>query len=102
MLNTVTLTILPYGKVPEQQVEVQRGELILDAAVRDNVKFPYSCRNGTCRTCIVQVRSGTIIQEDVEYCMISAAELENGKRLICLCTAQSDAVIEKIGPRAEK
>ncbi len=82
-----------------QSFEVKPKELLLEAALRQNIDIPYSCRNGTCRTCIFQVQSGTVIQEDAEYCMLSPEEINMGRRLICLSTVKSDAILEKISPK---
>ncbi|WP_171628331.1 2Fe-2S iron-sulfur cluster-binding protein [Paenibacillus plantarum] len=80
----------------EHVFEVEDKELILDAAIRQQVPIPYTCRNGTCRTCLYQVVEGTVIQEDADICMISEQELEAGRRLLCMSTLQGDAVIEKV------
>ncbi len=32
--------------------EVAPGETVLEAATRSGVDIPFSCRSGTCRTCL--------------------------------------------------
>jgi len=73
----------------------KQGELLLDAALRQGIPIHHSCRNGTCRTCIFEVKEGRVNQEDADICMISEQELEGGKRLICMSTAGSDALLSK-------
>jgi ferredoxin len=90
-----TVELLP----SRQSFTVQKGELILDAAIRQNVKIPYSCRNGTCRTCLFEVKKGTVQPVDVDQCMISEQELEANRRLLCMSLCRSDAVMEKAAPR---
>jgi len=85
-----------------QSFDVRQGETILDAAIRENVDISYSCRNGTCRTCICRIIEGEVKQEEREFCMISDAELEEGRRLICLSVPQSDVVMERVSPRKPK
>jgi ferredoxin len=92
------VTLLPGNCI----FEVKSGETILDAAIRQQVNFAYSCRNGTCRTCICQVIEGSVNQEEAEYCLISTAELESGRRLVCLATLQSDVILEKASPKKQK
>ncbi len=87
---------------PVRSFRAAAGETILDAAIRHGIDIAYSCRNGTCRTCIVQVIAGEVAQEEAESCMISAQELEMGRRLICMSTPRSDAVLAKIPPRQSK
>ncbi|MCZ8511656.1 2Fe-2S iron-sulfur cluster-binding protein [Paenibacillus filicis] len=83
--------------LPDQkQFEVKEGEIILDAALSQGVDIPYTCRNGTCRTCLYQVVEGDVIQEQPELCMITGQELESGRRLLCMSTLHSDASLEKV------
>ncbi|QGQ94562.1 hypothetical protein EHS13_06520 [Paenibacillus psychroresistens] len=89
------VTLLPSNQI----FEVSPRELVLDAAVRQGIEIPYSCRNGTCRTCLFQVQEGTVIQEDAELCMLSQQEISMGRRLICMSTLKSDAILEKVSPR---
>jgi ferredoxin len=84
-----------------QSFTVKKGELILDAAIRQDIKVPYSCRNGTCRTCLFEVKDGYVQQEDVDLCMISEQELEANRRLICMSLCRSDAILEKASPRRQ-
>ncbi len=86
------VTLLP----DHTSFEVDENEIILDAAIRQNIELIYTCRNGTCRTCLIQVNEGKINQLEPEVCLISAQELDAGRRLICMCTTESDAVIEKV------
>lgn len=93
------VTLQPSGEM----FEVRHNEIILDAAIRQGVEIVFTCRNGTCRTCLSQVHEGTVEQLDQELCMISPQELVLNKRLLCLCTLTSDAIIEpKVRPKAKK
>ncbi|WP_308637440.1 2Fe-2S iron-sulfur cluster-binding protein [Paenibacillus silvisoli] len=76
--------------------EVGGREFILDAAIRQQVSIPYSCRNGTCRSCISTVIEGDVQQHDVDDCLISPAELAANQRLVCLATAKGEVVIEPL------
>ncbi|REE77698.1 CDP-4-dehydro-6-deoxyglucose reductase/phenol hydroxylase P5 protein [Paenibacillus taihuensis] len=77
----------------------KQGELLLDAALRQGVTINHSCRNGTCRTCLFEIKEGSVTQEGEEICMISQQERENGRRLLCMSTANSDAVLGKLQRR---
>lgn len=90
---TVTL------KHSEKVFTVRPNELILDAAIRQGVEMPYSCRSGTCRTCIFEIKEGDAQALDVEDCMISQQEIDSGRRLLCMSVCKSNIVIEKIQPR---
>jgi len=82
-----------------QTFTVEKDELILEAALRQNIMVPYSCRNGTCRTCLFEIIEGDVEQEDADLCMISEDELEENRRLICMSSCKSNAVLEKVSNR---
>ena len=48
------VTVEPTGDV----IEVEDGQTILDAALRQGVWLPFACGHGTCGTCKVQVLDG--------------------------------------------
>src|SRR5262245_16383004 len=76
--------------------EVAPDETVLDAALRAGVAIPYSCRGGTCRTCISRVLSGCI-EHDPDYAddlLIDADEIAAGYRLLCSALAYTDSVLE--------
>ncbi len=79
-----------------QSFEVEPGEIVLDAAMRQGVAIPFSCRSGTCRTCLSKVLSGRIEHEE-EYAddlMIGPGEVAEGFRLVCSSLAFEDSEIE--------
>ena len=78
------------------QFEVEPGEAVLDAAIRAGAPIPYSCRGGTCRTCISRVISGCV-EHDPDYAddlLIDEDEVADGYRLLCSALAHSDSVLE--------
>jgi ferredoxin len=76
--------------------EVAPGEVVLDAAIRAGAPIPYSCRGGTCRTCISRVISGCV-EHDPDYAddlLIDADEIADGYRLLCSALVYADSVLE--------
>jgi ferredoxin len=63
------------------------------AARAAGVDLPASCRNGTCRTCICRLTSGSV-RYSIEWPGLSAEEKRDGFILPCVAHAQSDVVIE--------
>jgi ferredoxin len=86
------ITLMP----DEVSFTVEENEIILDAAIRQDIRIPYTCRNGTCRTCLFQVAKGNVLQEEQATCMITGQEISDNRRLLCMSKLRSDAVIEKI------
>lgn len=66
---------------------------LLLAAAGAGVVLPSSCRNGTCRTCICRVQSGSA-RHLIEWPGLSLEEKREGYILPCVAVAASDLVIE--------
>jgi 3-phenylpropionate/trans-cinnamate dioxygenase ferredoxin reductase subunit len=64
----------------------RRGELLLDAALRNGIDLPYDCRAGHCGTCCVRLVSGEVR---------GGAGSEPGVVHACQCRIIGDAVIER-------
>lgn len=69
------------------------GVPILDAAARENVLFPYSCRTGRCSTCKCRVLGGETIALQPET-GLSDRERTEGWILSCVRAAISDLTLE--------
>jgi ferredoxin len=79
------------------QFAVEQDETILEAAERAGVLVSYSCRSGTCRSCLTRVISGCV-EHDPDYAdelSIDAGELSDNYRLLCSALAYSDVELEK-------
>jgi CDP-4-dehydro-6-deoxyglucose reductase len=79
------------------QFTVEDNETILEAAENAGIMLAFSCRSGTCRSCIARVLSG-MAEHDPEYAdelNIDRDELLDGYRLLCSTLARSDLIVEK-------
>jgi CDP-4-dehydro-6-deoxyglucose reductase, E3 len=74
--------------------EVEDGETVLEAALRQGVVLPYSCRNGSCASCKGRVRSGTVDTGVYEPHALSDTERAAGLALFCQARPRTDLVIE--------
>ncbi|HAV37417.1 MAG TPA: (2Fe-2S)-binding protein [Massilia sp.] len=68
------------------------GATILEAAEAVGVDLPNSCRNGTCRTCICRLDSGTV-RYLVEWPGLSIEEKRENYLLPCVAVPTSDVVV---------
>lgn len=84
------LTIEPIGEV----IEVEEGQTILDACLRAGIYIPYQCNHGLCSTCKVDVVEGDVDIGDASPFALMDFERDEGKVLACVCTLESDVVIE--------
>ena len=62
---------------------------LLAAAEAAGVLLPSSCRNGTCRTCICKLDSGSVSYV-LAWPGLSSDEKRDGSILPCVALAQSD------------
>jgi ferredoxin len=95
-VSGVMVTVVDAAASFEASFEVRPGETVLAAALRADVDVPYSCRNGTCRTCLSRVLSGEI-GHDPDYAdelLIEEHEDAAGYRLLCSSLAYSDSVVD--------
>ena len=70
-----TVTIEPIG----EQIEVEEGQTILAAALRQGVWLPFACGHGTCATCKVQVLEGDVEIGDASPFALMDVERGEGK-----------------------
>jgi len=83
-------TIQPSG----HKFSVEANETVLEAALKQGITLPYSCRDGVCGVC-----KGKVLQGEVDYgkhqaSTLSEAEKAAGMALFCCAKPKSDLVIE--------
>ena len=84
------LTIEPLGAT----IEVEEGQTLLDAALRQGIYIPHACGHGLCGTCKVEVSDGEVDHGHANPFALMEFERDQGKTLACCATLQSDATIE--------
>lgn len=87
---TYNVTIEPIGEI----IEVEDGQTILQAALRQGVWLPFACGHGTCATCKVQVVEGEADHGAASPFALMDMERDEGKVLACCAMPMSDMVIE--------
>jgi phenol/toluene 2-monooxygenase (NADH) P5/A5 len=84
------LTIEPLGAT----IEVEDGQTLLDAALRQGIYIPHACGHGLCGTCKVMVCGGEVEHGAANPFALLDFERDEGKTLACCATLLSDAIIE--------
>ena len=87
---TYQVTVEPTGDV----VEVEEGQTILDASLRQGVWLPFACGHGTCATCKCQLLEGDVDIGNASPFALMDMERDEGKILVCCAIPESDLVIE--------
>ncbi len=76
------------------QFNVEAGETVLEAALRQGVALPYGCRNGACGACLGKLLSGEVSYPEGSPPALGDAEQAAGQAVLCQAVAESDLVIE--------
>jgi phenol hydroxylase P5 protein len=84
------VTIEPLGEV----IEVEDGQTILDAALREGIYLPHACGHGLCGTCKVDILEGDVEHGDASPFALMDMERDEGKCLTCCAIPESDLEIE--------
>ena len=80
----------PLGEV----IHVERGQTILDAALRSGVHLPHACSRGVCSACKIEVLEGEVDIGEVSNFALLDSERADNQCLACCATPLSDLVIE--------
>ncbi|WLD57488.1 2Fe-2S iron-sulfur cluster-binding protein [Salinispirillum sp. LH 10-3-1] len=77
-------------------------ETVLEAALREGIRFPHRCRVGGCATCKCQLIEGKIkALTDTSY-VLSGEELDSGYILACQSLPLTDIEIAVAMPSRSK
>ena len=85
-----TVTLQPSG----HQFEVEDGEAVLAAALRQGFVLPYGCKNGACGSCKAKILSGSVDYGVYQKKALPDADKAQGKALFCQAKPLSDLVLE--------
>ena len=84
------LTIAPLGET----FEVEDGQTILEACLKQGIYVPYACGHGRCGTCKVDVVDGEIDHGHASSFALMDFERAEGKALACCATLRGDVTVE--------
>jgi len=72
---------------------VNEGESVLNAALRQGVMLPYSCKNGTCGSCKARLESGEVHYPFHPPLALSREDIADGFALLCQAEPVTDLVV---------
>ncbi len=77
-----------------RRVASKRSETLLEAALREGIDFPNSCRVGGCGTCKCKLVSGEVSELTEASYLLSDEELKAGYILACQSVPRGDVRVE--------
>ena len=75
------------------EIDVPRGMTVLEAALDEDLDYPFFCRGGTCGKCKSRLVSGTVDMKPYAGFVLTEAERESGLILACRALPLSDCEI---------
>lgn len=78
-----------------KQFYTQGDQPILDAALKSDLVFEYSCKNGQCGVCKTTLLKGNIVELQAQLAL-SDQERNDDKILTCCCAAVTDIEIDAV------
>ncbi|MGH8175939.1 MAG: 2Fe-2S iron-sulfur cluster-binding protein [Steroidobacter sp.] len=98
-MSYARVTLLPSG----QELSVEDGETILDAALRAGLNLPHSCKGGHCSSCRARIRDGRVRYPLGRPLGLMEDEELDGYVLLCQAHAASEELaieVREIRPPA--
>jgi ferredoxin len=92
---TFHVRLLPSGL----RFDAPAGSSVLAAAEAAGIALPNSCRNGTCRTCLCQIVSGSV-RYLIDWPGVTREERAAGAVLPCVALATSELTLTATAKRA--
>ncbi len=87
-MKTVQVKLKP----SEITFEVEPLETIVEAALRQNIDFPYSCMQGTCDSCVCNLLEGKVSYGDLPF-IFTDEEKASGMTFACIAYPLTDIVL---------
>ena len=82
MTKKYTIRLLNEEKNLDTTFECPEDQFILEAAEDNGIDLPYSCRAGSCSTCLGKITEGSVDQPDQTF--LDEDQMKSGFVLTCV------------------
>lgn len=89
---------MPIVRWGEQAFGLQDNETVLDGLLRHDAKVSYSCKSGSCGSCMLQAREGTVPAR--AQAGLKDSWTAQGYFLACVCVPETDLTVAPLGSDA--
>ena len=87
-----TVRVINKKKNSDTTITVPSNKFILDVAEQKAVGIPYSCRAGSCSSCLGKLIEGTVDQSSQIF--LENDKIDQGYILTCVALPTSNVVVE--------
>jgi ring-1,2-phenylacetyl-CoA epoxidase subunit PaaE len=91
LTDTTAKQVVIFYAGKEHRLQVAYPDNLLQAALKENILLPYSCRGGRCSACMATLVKGKVQMSINE--VLTDTDLENGLVLTCVGYALTDVVL---------
>lgn len=89
---------MPALRWGEQTFQLGENESVLDALLRHGVAVSYACKSGSCGSCMLQAREGTVPPR--AQAGLKDSWKAQGYFLACVCVPEADLTVAPLGAEA--
>ncbi len=79
------------NSIKKNNISIPENKFLLDAAEENNIELPYSCRIGSCSTCVAKIIKGSV--KHINQTFLDKIQLKNNFILTCVCFITSDSIL---------
>ena len=91
-MTDFNVRIINKKKNTDKTIKVPSNKFILDASEGQMVNIPYSCRAGSCSSCLGMLKEGTVDQSSQIF--LDDNRVDQGYILTCVAYPTSDIVVK--------
>ena len=90
-MNIYKVRLVNKAQNLDTTIDCPEDKFILEAAEDNNIELPYSCRAGSCSTCLGVVKTGAVDQPDQSF--LDDSQIAKGFALTCVSYPMGDVTI---------